>query len=173
MARKGIELINIWHEIDYLRPVYCEDGSNCTEIGLTDGKELMDKRKVKSVLKELAGVFALDLGRLKRRYGSIVGRKSSCPIPLAKDYTLVPMKMRQPLGKDDGALGYVVKSRIVEVEGEANECLITLKSGQQILVYQKRPGLLNLFYDSDKVEDFYLQQIGQIREGGPRKNWIN
>ena len=101
-----------WINLVCLIPVYDQDGGNSTEIWLKGGEKILIPKKTRSVLKRLAKVFAIDLPQLKRKYGVLVGRKSSTPLPFHPNLILVPVKVREPLAKDDGSWGYVVKDQV-------------------------------------------------------------
>jgi hypothetical protein len=110
--RKAFDMARDWRQINFLQPVYDELGGNSTVISIGPDKTVKDKRTVKSVLKQLASIFAVDLGRTKKNYGAVVCRRSSAPIPLNSSLVLLPIKMRHSLIKGDGAWGYVVLDKI-------------------------------------------------------------
>jgi hypothetical protein len=101
-----------WRNINCLIPIYDQYGGNSTEVWLTGGNKVTINNKTNTVLKNIAKVFAVDLSQLKKKYGNLVGRKSSTPLPLHPDLILIPIKIREPLAKDEGARGYIVKSKI-------------------------------------------------------------
>jgi hypothetical protein len=79
---------------------------------LDDGTARIDNRKICTVLKSLAHVFAVDISMARTKYSHLAARKISVPIPLHHDLVLIPVKLRKPLAKEDGAFGYVVLSKI-------------------------------------------------------------
>jgi len=101
-----------WKHLNCLLPIYDKDGGNSTEVWLIGGEKVIIQNKTNTVLKKLAKVFALDLSQLKRKYGSLVGRKSSTPLPFHPELILIPIKYREPIAKDEGSRGYVVKNQI-------------------------------------------------------------
>ncbi|MFZ7103560.1 MAG: hypothetical protein ACOWWO_13030 [Peptococcaceae bacterium] len=103
-----------WKDINYLIPIYDQWGGNSTQVSLTGGKNIIINNKTATVVKKLAKVFAVDLTQLKRKYGILVGRKTSTPLPLHPDLILIPVKIREPLAKDEGARGYVLKNKIAD-----------------------------------------------------------
>ncbi|MBS4026145.1 MAG: hypothetical protein KGZ96_10795 [Clostridia bacterium] len=122
--RQGFDFARDWRHINYLQPVYDELGGNSTIINLGLDKTVKDRRTIKSVLKSLAKEFAVDLGETKKKYGAVVCRRSSAPIPLNSSLVLLPIKMRHSLIKGDGAWGYVVLDKIKdwgEVLGDEGE----------------------------------------------------
>lgn len=103
----------IWQNINCIVPVYGETGGNVTQVHLDDGRVLTDSRKICTVLKSLAKIFTIDIETARIKYSKLVDRKISVPIPLHQDLVLVPVKMRKPVAREDGAWGYVVLSKIV------------------------------------------------------------
>ncbi|KJS23388.1 MAG: hypothetical protein VR72_00750 [Clostridiaceae bacterium BRH_c20a] len=107
-----LRLENNWKELKCLLPIYDENGGNSTEAWLVGGKKIIIANKTNTVLKNLAKFFALDLSQLKRKYGKLVGRKTSTPLPFHPELILVPFKYREPFSKDEGSRGYVVKKQV-------------------------------------------------------------
>ncbi len=103
----------IWRNINCLVPVYNEDGANVTQVHLDDGTVLTDGRKICTVVKSLAKFFTVHVEMARAKYSKLIDRKISVPIPLHQDLVLVPVKMRKPIAREDGAWGYVVLSKIV------------------------------------------------------------
>lgn len=103
----------IWQNINYLLPVYGAKGENATQVHLDDGTVLTDKRKICTVVKNLAKFFTVHVEMARTKYSTLIDRKISVPIPLHQDLVLVPVKMRKPIAREDGAWGYIVLSKIV------------------------------------------------------------
>ncbi|KJS22371.1 MAG: hypothetical protein VR72_06150 [Clostridiaceae bacterium BRH_c20a] len=101
-----------WKELKCLLPIYDANGGNSTEVCLNGGKKSVIHNKTNIVLKNLAKFFALDLSQLKRKYGKLVGRKTSAPLPFHPELILIPFKYREPFSKDEGSRGYVVRKQV-------------------------------------------------------------
>lgn len=130
-----------WRQLAALVPAYDEYGGNCTQIWLTDGQVIWDKRKVDTVLKELAGVFAIDLSQLKRNCRANLGRWRNLPLTLHYDLWLVPVFCRRAVDRNDGCMGYVVFQQIETVEeGEATE--IVFRHGSRLTVTQAAESII-------------------------------
>lgn len=123
-----VDFAKEWQNINYLIPIYDQWRGNSTEISFTDGKKIIMANKTTTVVKKLARVFAVDLAELKRKYGILVGRKTSTPLPLHPHLTLISVKIRIPLGKDEGARGFIIKNKIVDflpLESSLTRCVFT------------------------------------------------
>lgn len=105
-----------WQNINCLIPTYDQWGGNSTEVWLISGKKVLVPLKTKTVLKKLAKVFAVDIVQLKRKYGILVGRRVSTPLAFHPDLILIPIKMREPFQKDEGAMGYLVHNKVAGCE---------------------------------------------------------
>ena len=105
-----------WPQINCLIPITDENGGNSTQIYMQNGGKVLIQNRTNTVLKNLARVFALDLVELKKKYGKLVGRKTSTPLALHPNLILLPVKIREVVIKDEGSRGYVVNSQIKAVE---------------------------------------------------------
>lgn len=143
MERLSFE--GIWQNINCLVPVYNEEGGNVTQVHLDDGRVLTDSRKICTVVKNLARVFTVDVETARVKYSKLVDRKISVPVPLHQDLVLVPVKMRKPIAREDGAWGYVVLSKIV--------------------CYNKHPekdNTIQIFFDNGHIDALLLTKSFQI-----------
>ena len=101
-------------------PSYGDYGANGSIILFTDGSEIEHKRKVRSVIKELAGLFQKDIVLLRKQSDALLSQKTMTPLSISPGIIVVPFKMRKPIGKDDGTAGYVFESHVDGIE-EAKE----------------------------------------------------
>lgn len=109
---KRIDWEELWPRLQGLYPFIAEDGGNYTAVLLTEGQELVDTRKTKTVLAHLAGNFALDLALVKARGRKVLGCRREVPLVFLPELVLLPVKRREAPMKDAGSLGYVVLSQI-------------------------------------------------------------
>lgn len=157
---KKIDLSGIWRSLAGFYPYYDENGGNCTRILLDDGRELSYVRKTKSILKGLAEIFAVDLISLRRRYGSIVGKKNCVPLPFHAEFVMVPLKVRKTLSKDQGALGYVVLDKVVEcISGgeEGVRCSLKLMGGGLFPCMEKMGTVRSRLRDAQMIKEEYYR----------------
>ncbi|KJS21374.1 MAG: hypothetical protein VR72_10730 [Clostridiaceae bacterium BRH_c20a] len=110
MANFNFELK--WQDINCLIPIYEQLGGNSTEVWLVGGEKIVIPYKTKTVLKNLAKVFAVDISQLKRKYGVLVGKRVSAPLAFHPELILLPIKIREPFAKDEGANGYIVHNKV-------------------------------------------------------------
>lgn len=139
-------------------PIY--EGGNVTKIISLDGTDLIDKRTIRTVLKDLASFYGTDLVACRKQYGRFINKTNSVPIPLAANLVLTPVKIRErPLGKNDGTLGYINFQEIVEVKDEPlGRCTIVLKSGRCILTKVTHTTMMEYIKNARLVERMYLNR---------------
>lgn len=114
-----LKLEELWPGILGFYPCYQPNGSNSTCIVFHDGRQHIDSRKTKTFLQSTARIFASDLTALRQNYQGFLGCKGMVPLPLHRNFVLVPFKVRRPQYKDHGATGYAVLKQIKSVEQAA------------------------------------------------------
>lgn len=67
--------------------------------------------RAQTFLEQTVRSFGNDLVALRRIYGQAIGRKYYVPLPLTPQFTLVPFKIRKPIGRQ-GAHGWIVSEQI-------------------------------------------------------------
>lgn len=161
----GLHWENIWRELNALVPVYDEQGGNSTEIYLKGGKVILLPNKTKTALRNLAKVFALDLTQLRKKYGPLVGRKSSVPLPFHPTLVLVPLKYRQPFVKDEGAFGYVVKNQITHcAELDKSKTEIFFLDGSSLIFLQSLASVRLILTHAEIIGREFLNGLQYVGE---------
>lgn len=120
-------------------PVYRQDGGNGSEILFSDREPLRDKRGVRALVKGLAELYQKDMRLLRSQAREITGQRTMNPLPVDPHIILIPFKTRKPIGRDDGAVGYIFLSGIADACREGNGTRIVLKDGRRIPVLESFP----------------------------------
>jgi hypothetical protein len=173
-----VETYNIQEYLPHLLgffPVTTEQGGNDTELWLRDGRKICVPKKTKTVLKDLAQVFAKDLSLVKRQAGQVLGYKRELPLLLTLDLVLIPVKVREASFKDQGTVGYCFYRGVETVqplkEGRFKSALIfkneqvlfTLNTVQKLRQkLSEARELLN--YESRRLEWLQFKAISQCAE---------
>ena len=171
-----LEVTQMWNGINYLCPFYDADGGNYTKVFSTNGEHLIDKRKTKTVLGALAKHFAVDLKSSRDNYGKKINRRKSVPIPFHPEIVMIPLRVREPQRKDEGAVAYVNSSKVNGLEILKDDLpfktALIFKDQTRIKTLQSSTSVKALLKDADLVRSSYLNlyQIprmvdGQLREG--------
>ena len=142
--QKGNDIINHDNKgkISAIIPIYGEDGRNCSRIIFEDGTELIRNTSVKASIGLLFRLHGLDLKTLQRYYGEFF-ESIHIPLPITYKTIMIPLRLREPLGKHDGAIGYINYYHIDDLEviepkdilGK-EEVYITLNCEKKIKVHQ-------------------------------------
>lgn len=100
---------------------------------------ITDSRKTKTVLKSIFRYYGSEVPALKDSYGSCLGSKQFCPLPLNSSQVFASTKVRIPFCKKDGATGYFnicAVEKICKVEPEKEEdpikTIIVLEGKHQV-----------------------------------------
>lgn len=111
-----------WIKNDLLAiiPTYDGESGNCTYIETNNGRTKINKT-IKTVIRYICGYYQLDLKESNKYYRKLPPIKVNLPIPITPELVYIQLKLREPIGKDDGAMGYVklkAIDKIVKREGD-------------------------------------------------------
>ncbi len=139
-------------------PVY-EDG-NVTRVFTGNGDQILVRRTCKTVLRNLARFYGVDLSAVREYYGSSINKKQGVPIPMTANLLLIPVKVRKnPLGENDGTLGYVNFREIKQVaNGEDGKCYITFQCDKDLLVLVSQATMREYMKNARLVESLFLNR---------------
>ena len=116
-----------------LVPRYHSVYGNATEVMYLGRESVLVPRTVKTVLKNTAKEYAIDLRALKEKYCKLLGCVKAVPVPLDRETVLIPLKMRRVISKNDSARGYINCFAIKDVKEEApGTCLVILRDDSTV-----------------------------------------
>lgn len=154
-------------------PVYVEgvDGGDFTEVWMEDGRKYLVKKKIKTVLKNVASFLGVDIRQAYAAW-AVEGRKYVRPLALGPYMTLVPVPVRRPRTRDDGAAGYVVVQKVYscgrvskEEASKGFQSVIQFEGGQKLFCLIKFERLATRIQEGQNVR----QQSQKLHEGLARK----
>lgn len=117
-------------------PFYGQDGGNYTRVLFKDLEDMEVKRSLSSILKELTESYQKDLRLVRKKALEMTGQRSMNPLPLAEEMLLLPFKFRKPIGKDDGAIGYIKNESIERVMDMDDKSKLILKDGREMVLME-------------------------------------
>lgn len=123
------ELIN--EEIIAIIPIYIENKGNSTVIYTNKSKETIYK-SIKTVFKNLCNYYHLDIRQSNNYYKNFVLNKNSIPTPFSGEDIFIQLKVRNPIGKDDGAKGYIRMDSILDYQQKEGFSLIRLENKTEL-----------------------------------------
>ncbi|WP_284680678.1 hypothetical protein [Aceticella autotrophica] len=107
-------------------PVYIDGCGSGTELIDIKGESVIIKSAVKSILKKILKEYVVDINALKNKYAKSLGIKNAIPLPLTRDFTLIPLKTRKPMVLKDSAYGYIYYEKIKKVFDNGISCTLDL-----------------------------------------------
>ncbi|HHX88105.1 MAG TPA: hypothetical protein GX693_08035 [Firmicutes bacterium] len=139
-----------------IAPCYDRQGGNSTLIYTHSGEIIPDQRTVKWNLRRLARLYSVDLQAVRQNYGAYLGCRQGVPLPFSTALVLVPLKLRLPVGKNDGCYGYINVLAVESFQPDADcrgRCIIKLAGGHSLTclytfrTVQKKMGLGKIALD--------------------------
>ncbi len=122
----------LYEELMAFLPAYLALKGNCTVLYTNSGGIHEIERTTRTVLDQLSRYYLMDLQAIKKYYGDILGLKNLVPIPFNKDNVFVPIKIRKPICKNDGSMGYVSIQYIKKITKSNGKTLIYLTNDRII-----------------------------------------
>jgi len=157
-------IFDFMDEIAALVPCYGSRGGNAVRVYTKDGTVHEITKTTRSVLKNVAAHYNVDLQAISNTYGLYLNRTLNIPIPLTAALTLAALKLRCPKYDSDGANGYInvhEVSQVIELtgtkKGEAR-CLVELKSGEKIPCYFSGTSTSKRIHEAWRVHKQFLDR---------------
>lgn len=141
-------------------PMYGQDGCNGSTLLFNNGPPLKVGKKVQSVIKAICALYQKDVNLVRKYASQFTGIKSLNPLPITPEVILVPVKIRKPVGKNDGATGYIFHLAIDAVKANDSGCILHLKDNTQLQVLdsvstmKRRINITNMIYKIIKDRTF-------------------
>ena len=118
--------------MNHLHFYYNGENNICT-VFYTLGKEpLVLERNIKTVLKKIYRYYMLDIKEVRKKYSSIISSPNNLPIPFSEKAVFIPVKIRKPIIKNDGAIGYVNMRYIKRTIKNGDSTIILLSNNSRI-----------------------------------------
>lgn len=111
----------IYEELIAFLPVYVQLKGNCTSIYTIGGGNYYVEKSLRTFLKQLTEYYLVDLKAVRKYYGELLAIRNLVPIPLNHENVFIPLKVRKPICKNDGSIGYInIKyiERVIEFSGK-------------------------------------------------------
>ena len=146
-------------------PVYSEYGDNISHILLWGANPIYQPYRVDTMVKKIANALQKDIRLIRKRASDLSGQRTCNALPIAHDIVLVPFKTRKPVGKDDGATGYVCLSAIDDVyQDKSDGVYIQLKDGHTIITSETLKTCKQRIAMAKHVSDVMIEEERQILE---------
>lgn len=139
----------IKRDISVIIPTYKEGLGNCTRLILSKEEEII-KITAKTFIKNLCRYHHLDQKASNKYFGDLLSIRSNLPLVFSRQLIYIQLKVREPIGKDDGAMGHFKVqdiNKIIERQGKTfvrmkNDCEISLLCSKNTAEKQIKQGKL-------------------------------
>lgn len=111
-------------------PQYTETGDS-TYVCTYKGDNNIYNMSIKSFLKKLYFMHSIDLIAQKNKFKKL-GIHQNAPIIL-DDQIFIKVRVRKPIGKSDGAYGYVNIQAVDKIKQKDENTIVILNTGQEII----------------------------------------
>lgn len=113
-------------------PVYIPMKGNCSQILTYKGQTYEIDKTIRTTLSKLSKIYLVDLKAARKYYGNILNIKNLIPIPFDRENIFIPIKVRRPVCRNDGSIGYVNIKYIDKVYKKEERAIIRLKDEKNI-----------------------------------------
>lgn len=113
-------------------PVYIPMKGNCSYILTFKGEKHEFDKRANTMLIRLSRYYFIDLKSIKRYYGNLLNVKNLIPIPLDGENIFIPLKVRKPILRNDGSIGYVNIKYIERITEGKDNTIVHLKGNHVV-----------------------------------------
>lgn len=121
----------IQRDIVAIIPSYEQGLGNCTRLILFEGEELI-KTTLKTFIKNLCKYYRLDYKASNKYFSELLCVRSNLPLVFSKRLIYIKLKTREPIGKDDGAMGHFKLQAIKKIIERDGKTFIRMKNNREI-----------------------------------------
>ena len=118
----------VQEELMALIPVYMDMKGNCTSLYTVRGGIYNVEKSIRTILNQLSEYFLVDLKASRKYYGELLFMTNLVPIPFNENNVFIPLKVRKPLCKNDGSVGYINIDYIESVSASNDKTIVHLKN---------------------------------------------
>ncbi|MGM0397220.1 MAG: hypothetical protein ACQEP4_09215 [Bacillota bacterium] len=115
-------------DIFVMIPSYEGESGNCTRLYFMEGVQVVGFT-LRTFLRKLCSYHHFDLRASNNHYGKLISARSNLPIPIKTDTIYIQLKVREPIGKDDGAMGYFKLSKIRKIFSREGVTFVRMENG--------------------------------------------
>ncbi|MCF6094953.1 hypothetical protein L1765_13385 [Microaerobacter geothermalis] len=142
--------------IPYYMPSYGES----TKFLFEDGSFRVSTVSSRTFLQRIHRFFGMDNMAMKQKLGREIGRKNLIPLPFSRHWTLVPFKVRKPIGNQP-AYGWVLSHSILEMKEESRIRTTLLLTGSHQLTVLQSFGSCQSQMRNVKLVEYYFHDLHQ------------
>lgn len=142
-------------------PEYIQNYGNSTKIITENSDEVLKYKRLHTVIKNIAKIYAVDLKAIREYCKKIIGVSNVVPIPLGRSI-FIPLKVRKPISRNDGCFGYFNIDYITNVKQEGRFVIVTLNGNIEVKVLQSLKVTKNHIHHGKILKRIYLSKITPV-----------
>lgn len=146
-------------EILYAIPVYKDGRGDITKILFQGGKKRYRSIHIRTFIKKVAYENYIDIFSLKKILQEQLGQKNILPYPIHSELIFIPMKVRRPRLKKDGAYGYINFIWIKSIEKRGEYSRIYFRDGCYLDVLQHIQSINRKMMQGTWLRDCFLPRF--------------
>lgn len=136
-------------------PIYADGIGNVCEIYDFNGNVTQLNHTVRTQMSQFARIRNQDFHFIKHKVHTILGIKKNIPLAYAHDFIFIPIRVREPRTKNDGAHAYIRLNAI----GKVSDYQITLVTGEVLSCLQKKEAIQEALRRAKVVEQvLYMEE---------------
>jgi len=130
---KRSSLLTVRGLVEAILPVYDPTTGNVTDLHLHNGEVIRVNHSLHTVLREYLALWAFEKLALQHLYADDRQHALVAPLAIQTGHTLIPLKARHPIGKHDGAYGYVELESMLPLQVVERRGGVQLSVGSALL----------------------------------------
>jgi hypothetical protein len=112
-------------------PSYEDALGNATRLILSEDEETL-KITARTFINNLCKHYHLDMKASNKHFGDLLSVRSNIPLVFSRQLIYIKLKVREPIGKDDGAMGYFKLCDIKKIIETRGVTTIRMKNNSEI-----------------------------------------
>lgn len=141
-----------------LEPVYLEGRGDATRIHLSGGRTSEEEVNISRAFRLYCRLHNVSRTAVRQAYGSLLTRRNLLPVPVALSLVFIPLKMRRPLFKGDGAYGWVAVQCIDSIASRRSISVVSLKTNSVLKCLESKQNIQRKIKEARVIELVYRQQ---------------
>ena len=121
----------IQRDIVAIIPSYEQSFGNCTRLILFEGEEIV-KTTAKTFIKNLCKYYHLDYKASNKYFVNLLSVRSNLPLVFSRQLIYIQLKTREPIGKDDGAMGHFKIQGIKKIIERDGKTFLRMKNNREL-----------------------------------------
>jgi hypothetical protein len=142
-------------------PSYREGEGQGLWLLFRDGGSEWLSQGLRSLLRQLCSLFAVDHRQARQHYGLLLGQANLVPLALSPFLIFFPVKVQKPVVSGDAAYGYLHLRSVLAVKTDSSPLTFHLEGGHRVTACQKARSVRAHLKSARKLEEILISQLCQ------------